>query len=486
MNKEKLISFSISNNENIITSEDIENCQFKKIHCKIYSADRINAHNYTCSLKVLKKYANTISGKPVLVWYNKYANCGNGDFGGHEDSIWAKQYPVGFFPENAKVTYEKDNDGTIFLCSDAYIWSLYYDEIVKVFESYGGVKGVSCEMLIIDSEIIEDTDVENILQYSFSGLTLLGENDALGSPIKPAVDGCRATLVTNSIATEKTNTEYEKAKIAFEKILYNSTKLESESLDSFFCEKNKEDIMETEIAKNAVSDTSADPVENATQEVTTRVSVSTDTYNYDDDGHYVGDSYESHTISTTEIKEVQENEVKNDNSSTTDNSETVSNSVDESSKTDNSTTSVTNNSYKTNNFSKINMEEFESLKIRCAALEQELSEKKAEYNILLQKCADLEVYKKNKENENMRNTIEIALNSVSHILNSDQISQWRKESEKCSTENVDGFINNLKAFAFDIQDKNGLLHSKSIRNAIPRQTEMEPSDLWARIEKKYN
>lgn len=484
MDKGKKISFSVSNNENILTAEDIENCQFKRLHCKIYSADRINAHNYTCSLKVLKKYANTIAGKPVLVWYNKFANAGNGDFGGHEDSVWAKQYPVGFFPENANVTYEKDNDGTIFLCCDAYIWSLYYEEIVKVFENYGGVKGVSCEMLIIDSEIIEDTDIENILQYSFSGLTLLGENDALGSPIKPAVDGCQAELVANSVAIDKTNTEYEKAKIEFEKILYNSSKQESESSDSFLIEKNKEEIMETEITKNTASDSSSDPVENATQEVTTRVSVSTDTYNYDDDGHYVGDSYESHTISTTEIKEVPESEVKEIENSSVNNTEAAVNSETDS-KTQNSDT-VENNSCKTNNSVNVNIEEFESLKIKCAALEKELLNKKTECEVLIQKCADLELYKNNKENENMRNTIELALNSVSHILNSDQISKWRKESEKCSFENVDGFINNLKAFAFDIQEKSGIPHTESIRNALPRNTETEPNDLWERIEKKYN
>ena len=483
MNKQKTISFSVSNNKDIMTPEDIEECQFKKIHCRIYSADKINAHNYTCSLKVLKKYAHTISGKPVLVWYNKYADCGKGDFGGHEDSVWAKQYPVGFFPENAKVTYEKDTDGTIFLCCDAYIWSLYYEEIIKVFENYNGVKGVSCEMLIIDSEIIEDTDIENILQYSFSGLTLLGENDALGSPIKPAVDGCKAALVANSIAIDKTNTEYERAKIEFEKILYNSTKQESEYSDSFLFEKNKEEIMETEIIKNAASDSSSNPVENATQEVTTRVSVSTDTYNYDDDGHYVGDSYESHTVSTTEIREVPESEVKNAENSSINNTEAATSETD--SKTQNSDTAE-NNTCKTNNSVNVNMEEFESLKIKCAALEKELLNKKTECEVLIQKCADLEIYKNNKENETMKNTIEIALNSVSHILNSDQISKWRKKSEKYSSENVDIFVNNLKAFAFDIQEKNGVPYTESIRNALPKNTETESNDIWTRIEKKYN
>ena len=86
----------------------------------------------------------------------------------------------------------------------------------------------------------------------------------------------------------------------------------------------------------------------------------------------------------------------------------------------------------------------------------------------------------------MKNTIEVALNSVSHILSTDQIDEWRKESEKCSTETVDEFTNKLKAFAFDIQEKNGVIQTDSIRNSIPREIEIEPTDFWERMEKKYN
>ena len=85
----------------------------------------------------------------------------------------------------------------------------------------------------------------------------------------------------------------------------------------------------------------------------------------------------------------------------------------------------------------------------------------------------------------MKNAIEIALNSVSHILNSTQIDEWRKESEKCSAENVDEFTNKLKAFAFDVQEKNGIIQSDSIRNSIPKNIDNEPVDFWERMEKKY-
>lgn len=492
MGDEKLVIFSVSD-ENVMTPEDIENAQFTKVHFRIYSADRVNDHNYTCSLKVLKKYAKTIAGKPILVWYNKHANGGKGDFAGHEDSVYAKEYPVGFFPNDVKITYEKDDDGTIFLCADGYIWTLYYSEIVKVFEDYGGIKGVSSEMLVIDSEMIEDTDIENILQYSFAALTLIGEHDALGNPIKPAVDGCQGILVTNA----STNAEYEKAKEEFEKILYNSVKQESVETDSFFNTKNKEETMETEITKNS---TSPDVIENAKQEVTNRVSISTDTYSYDDDGKYVGSTYESHVISSTEIKEVPEEEMKPDevvenasensdeekvdNAEVVENADVVENSTDEDAKVNNATQEV-ENSCKVDNSSVVNIEEFEALKLKCSTLETELATQKADYEALMQKCSVLEAYKNNKENENMKNAIEVALNSVSHILNSAQIDEWRKESEKCSAENVDEFTNKLKAFAFDIQEKNGVIQTDSIRNSIPKEVEVEPTDFWERMEKKY-
>ena len=491
MGDEKLVTFSVSD-ENVMTPEDIENAQFTKVHFRIYSADRVNDHNYTCSLKVLKKYAKTIAGKPILVWYNKHANGGKGDFAGHEDSLYAKEYPVGFFPNDVKITYAKDEDGTIFLCADGYIWTLYYSEIVKVFEDYGGIKGVSSEMLVIDSEMIEDTNIENILQYSFAALTLIGEHDALGTPIKPAVDGCQGVLVTNA----STNAEYEKAKVEFEKILYNSVKQESVETDSFFNTKNKEEIMDAEITKNS---TSPDVIENATQEVTTRVGVSTDTYSYDDAGRFVGATHEEHSVRTTEIKEVPEEEVKPtevvvenaseeeekvDNAEVVENTEVVENSTDEDEKVDNAVQEV-ENACKVDNSSVVNMEEFEALKVKCSALESELETKKAEYDVLMQKCSVLEEYKNNKENENMKNAIEVALNSVSHILNSAQIDEWRKESEKFSAENVDEFTNKLKAFAFDIQEENGVIQADSIRNSIPKEVEVEPTDFWERMEKKY-
>lgn len=463
-----------------MTPEDIENNQFTKVHFRIYSADRVNAHNYTCSLKVLKRYAKTIAGKPILVWYNKYANGGKGDFAGHENSSYAQEYPVGFFPNELKITYEKSDDGTIYLCADGYIWNIYYSEIVRVFEEYGGIKGVSCEMLIIDSELIEDTGIENILQYSFAGLTLIGDCDALGYPIKPAVDGCKGTLVTNSLMSK----EYEKAKQEFEKVLYNTVNQESVNSDSFFNNQNKEETMEKENIKNS---TSPDVADNATQEVTTKVEVSTDTYSYDDNGHFVGATHEEHKVASTEINDVPEETVNNglstnasDEKGESDNTISENTSACKESNTSKEEVEVTENT------SEVSVEEFKMLKQKCSSLEAELKVQKNDYQILMQKCSKLEEFKLNKESENVKNSTELALNSVSHILSQSDISNWRKEAENCTVETVDDFTNRLKAFAFDIQEKNGIECNDSMRNSIPVKENSEPLDIWERIEKNFN
>lgn len=477
----KLVTFAVSE-LNELTPEEIEDSQFQKIHFRIYST-ALNAHGYIMSLNVLKKYANTIQGKPILTYYMPHADNGNGDFAGHEDSSWAQETAVGFFPNDCKITYEKDPDGTVFMCADGYIWTVYYDYVVDVFKNNDGSKGVSSELYIIDSKADEETNIEEILQYSFTGLTLLGEQDAMGVPIHPAVEGCRGELVKFSTAN------YEKDKIEFEKKLYNSVKEESSDEGSILIQKNKEEAMAENIEANAAS---SEVVENAEQYITTEVKVSTDVENFDDDGCYVGSTYEEHKQVTRETVTTPENEeesgiVENAVETKEDNPETdvQENAIEKDPVVENATKedAPEENACKANN--EIFDEELNALKLKCADLEKQINEKNVAYEQLEIKCNSLAEYKNNKEAEIMKNTIECELNKVSRILNAEQINEWRKKSSQCSTENVDGFINELKAFAFDVQEKNGTPAVESIRCSIPTETKSEPTDMWERIANTY-
>lgn len=524
----KIVSFAVGD-DNAMTPEEIEASQFQKVHFRIYSADRVNAHGYTCSLKILKKYAKTICGKPILAYYNKYANAGNGDCAGHEDSSFAREYPIGFFPENADITYEKDDNGTIFLCADGYIWEVYYHHITELFNQNGGKKGVSSEMLIFDSEVIEETNVENILQYSFAGLTVLGDTDAMGQNIAPAVEGCQGVLVTNS----SMNSQYQKAKEEFEKILYHSTNQGSANAGSFFNTKNqKEEAMGKEQAKNS---SPSEVVENAEQVITTETKVSQDTHTYGDHGEYLGSTHESHKFEKTEIVDVPEDtavtatnatseeetdpeKVENatdpevsenacdpqDNACDTaknaeaseqdqtdekqDNAckETNANSEEEPVKEENATSGEEeekqNNECKTENADPTD----ENCRQNNSVALETYNTLKNSYDALLMKYQKLEEYKNNRESQDMKNAVELALNSVSHILDADQIDTWRKESVNYSYAQFDDFSNKLKAFAFDAQEKKGISQPEPLRNSIPKvDVEDKSMDLWDRLSKKY-
>lgn len=476
-----------SENAEVVSMEEINDMQFAKLRIKAYST-ALTAHGYFSTRKQLKKAAKSICNKPLLVYVNPFTD----DFEAHEDDgLFRKEIPCGFVPneELANIEISKDEDGTYFLICDAYIWTMYFQNVKEIFERDNGIKSVSVELLAIETEDKDDNTIE-LKEFSFTGITLLGEK------IKPAVTGANAVLVKNSTSTTD---EYEKAKVEFEKILYNSVKQESVETGSFFNTNNKEESMETEVVKNS---TTPDVIENATQETDTYVSVSTDTYTYDDDGKFVSSTHEHHSVSTTTVEEVPEEEIKTEvvvenatdnvkteeveNTESVENAKTIENSADESVEVQNSEQEVVENAYKVENSAPITMEEFEALKTKCSALKSELESKQADYEALMQKFSVLEDYKKNKENENMKNAIEVALNSVSHILNAAQIAEWRTESEKCSVETLDVFTNKLKAFAFDVQEQNGIIQTETIRNSIPREVENEPTDFWERIEKTYN
>ena len=488
MEENKLIKFSIDQE---LSPEQIENMQFSKVKMKIYSADKINAHGYYISLKNLKKWANTIAGKPIIMYYNAILN----DFASHEKD----EIACGFVPFDPELSYEKTEDGTVYLCVIGYIWNMYYDYVINVFNNSNNEKGLSCEMLILDSQYDAELDAEEILQYSFAGLTLLGDYDKNFIPIKPAVDGCDATLVQNSDVKE----DFEKAKNEFEQFLYNSVKQESFNEGSFFNKENlKEKLMEDkELVMNSETPTSIEDValvenaevtENAVKEVTNRVSVETSTWEYDDNGDYVGHTHEEHRMSETHFEETNDTVEVLDNAS--EDVEIIENAdteevVEENAEVIENTCKKDDNDCEEDSEiveNAITEEMYNELLQKNATLENEINQLKVEYNSLVIKCSALQEFKNNTEEKEMKNSVELVLNSVSHILNADQIDDWRKESVKYSIDNLCDFTNRLKAFAFDIQEKNGTKEVESIRNSIPKNiVEIESDDVWDRLNKKF-
>lgn len=214
---------------------------------------------------------------------------------------------------------------------------------------------------------------------------------------------------------------------------------------------------------NAATET-PEVLENGTKYTTTNVGVSEYTDTYDDNGNFVESTSEYHSRSETTVEHTDDTPKEVDNAASADeNNEEVDNAVSE------------NNSCETVE------EKCSALEVKCSVLEAELTTLKNNYSALELKCTSLEQYKTNKENEEKTVAIECALNDVADILSAKEIEQWREKSLTCSS--VDGFKNELKAFAFDVQKKNGVKPVETLRNSIPVVQEDESTNVWDRLAK---
>ena len=443
----KLISFSIDEIEAVKTLEEINDSQFTKIRIRAFS-DGVTRHGYGFSLDAIKESAFTILGKPILFKYDMWTD----DAGSHEP----EEVQCGFVPKDEKdadvqFEYDEDLDKT-FLTVNAYLWNVYQEDLIRILQRDDGYKNVSVEMWLIeyDESAKEEKGYITVNQFVYNGITVLGQT------IVPACDGADMQVVKFSYD------DYQKAQLQFEAQLNNSINQESDE-DSFLIQKNsenKEKTMAKEVT-NAATET-PEVLENGTKYTTTSVSVSEYTDTYDDNSNFVESTSEYHSRSETTVEHTEDTPEAVDNA-TDEKKEKVDNAIPE------------NNSCETVEG------KCSALEVKCSALEAELTTLKNNYSALELKCASLEQYKTNKESEEKTVAIECALNDVADILSADEISQWREKSLTCSS--VDGFKNELKAFAFDLQKKNGVKPVETLRNSIPVVQEEESTNVWDRLAK---
>lgn len=445
----KLISFSVNDIESPTTLEEINDSQFMKVRMRCFS-DGVTRHGYGFTLDTIKESAFTLLGKPLLFKYSIWTD----DASSHEPD----EVQCGFIPKDEKdadITFEYDkNLKKTFICVNAYIWKVYQKDLVRILERDDGYKNISVEMWLLeyDEDKKDEFGYIPVYKFCYNGVTILG------SDISEACEGSDLTVVKFS------TDEYQKAQDDFIKQLNNSINQESDG-DSFLIQKNSKNKEET-MAKEVKNDATETPevLENGTKVSTVRVSVSEYTNSYDDDGNYVGGTDEYHSKSETKIENTDDNtQVEIDNS-------------------EDKNKEVENNSCETEKNSEETVEEkCSALEVKCSALESELATLKNNYSTLELKCNSLEEYKNNKESEEKALAIECALNDVVDILSADEIAEWRKKSLNCST--VDGFKNELKAFAFDKQKEKGIKPVETLRNSIPTIQEDEPTNVWDRLAK---
>lgn len=534
INKGTKISFSVQSIE-IIDSKEVNDDQFLLARVTAFGSGKTK-HQYTFTDDVIKDAEFSILGKPVLYYYDWLYD----DASGHEE----EEVPAGFVPlENANITYEQTDKG-LMMTVDCYIWKMYSGKLCEILQRENGIKDVSVELLILDSIDHDETKTTEVLKFVYTGITILGEhvnpakpgshlevvkfselessyNDAKQSFEKKLYNSLnQGSQASGSFFNTKNKTEVameleknvnseaqlvenaEKVttttqKVGVESYVYDDNgnfvgrqseshkkeTTEVQSVDESVvanadCQNEKcaEDTPET--CENACKSQNACKTENAcgTQDNACK---SQNACGTEDNACKSENSEDVSCAEQTDCAcKTQDNACKSENACKTDN---ACGTQDNACKSENAC-GTQDNACKTQNACKQNNstdERLVELRAKFSALENEVSTLRKEKETLELKCSELEAYKSNKENELKKQAVECALSKVSNVLSADQIDEWREKSVGFAK--VDDFTNQLKAFAFDIQSKNGTIENESIRNSLPKQTFQESDDVWERI-----
>jgi hypothetical protein len=130
-------------------------------------SEGLNKHNMPISRDAMINAASSIIGKPVLFKYNLKSD----DFDAHEEDEIACGVTA---LSKTDYAFKEDDDGKLWLVCKAYIWKMYYPEVVDIFVR-DKKKSISMEILIVDSETEEGNETPDIEAFSFTGVTLLGD-----------------------------------------------------------------------------------------------------------------------------------------------------------------------------------------------------------------------------------------------------------------------------------------------------------------------
>lgn len=159
---EKLINFAV---------EDIEQIQFDDYDEKEFAiakvgfmSNRPNSHKLEISEEVLRKNANTVLGKWMVVKMDFMGL----DAEGHDP----QEHIVGFFPKDQEIEFVEDEAGYIRAYATAVISKIYAKDYCKMFDS-DNERAVSIEMMC-NTENGKDMD-DKVLSFTIVGVTTLGK-----------------------------------------------------------------------------------------------------------------------------------------------------------------------------------------------------------------------------------------------------------------------------------------------------------------------
>ena len=184
------LSFSV---EDIRLDENLDKSQFSVLSVDAF-ATGVSAHGTYVTEDTLRKTAPSILQKPFVFAVDKILD----DLGTHSPS----EMPGGFVPHDSPIEFKTLPDGRVMMTVKVLVWSRYSGKLLEYFKRDNNRKSVSVEIEVYDSKEDEKNGLIELLNYSYSAIT------ALGDFVRAAIPNAQAVLQFSK--------EYEEDKAEYE------------------------------------------------------------------------------------------------------------------------------------------------------------------------------------------------------------------------------------------------------------------------------
>lgn len=465
-----------------------------------FLSTRPNSHHLDIDDATLRKYASTILGGFLV------AKIQNGDSMSHEED----EQVYGVFPRDQKIEFVEE-DGFTKAYAYAVVSKIYGKDFNAIFEG-DNLRNSSVEMTVITED---DADEGKVISFDLMGLCCLGHRingscpDADITMVRFSEEEANAYFSENSILSDLEKFVENRKKSMAEKYVTHPVNTSKDAIyeGEWDGNKAKQDLVKEKNYKTLAPKVCLRLEPGWEDREVTKLG-------YPVMGLYDGEwRYSAKALASAQGYAEKENETgvlkkikaikkklglensdgKEETKMAEKDTEKVDmeeeTKVDETKETEMEETVVKAEDCPCDEDDKHDTEEHEDFEAKCAQLTKDIEERD---NIIMQKdeelkqcqteLAELREYKRCMEASQLACKVEAALSEIKGFASESQIDAFREEGKNCTLENIDAFVNKVKATCFDAT-KGNLSKSDDgmFKFSIPVVTEKKSESVWDRL-----
>ena len=465
-----------------------------------FLSTRPNSHHLDIDDATLRKYASTILGGFLV------AKIQNGDSMSHEED----EQVYGVFPRDQKIEFVEE-DGFTKAYAYAVVSKIYGKDFNAIFEG-DNLRNSSVEMTVITED---DADEGKVISFDLMGLCCLGHRingscpDADITMVRFSEEEANAYFSENSILSDLEKFVENRKKSMAEKYVSHPVNTSKDAIyeGEWDGNKAKQDLVKEKNYKTLAPKVCLRLEPGWEDREVTKLGYPVMAL-YDGEWRYAAKALasaqgyaekENETGVLKKIKAIKKklglenSDGKEETKMAEKDTEKVDmeeeTKVDETKETEMEETVVKAEDCPCDEDDKHDTEEHEDFEAKCAQLTKDIEERD---NIIMQKdeelkqcqteLAELREYKRCMEASQLACKVEAALSEIKGFASESQIDAFREEGKNCTLDNIDAFVNKVKATCFDAT-KGNLSKSDDgmFKFSIPVVTEKKSESVWDRL-----